>query len=107
MDFGDFAGREERMGEDFGGNGREIRGERPQTRPFKSAFANQFEPHGKRRDERWGVWWVEDGAGMAVEGQRPGMTAKCPCAADGLLEYAAVTKVDSVEEACGEYYRAF
>ena len=87
------------MGEGIGGNSREVSRERPEASPFKSALANQFEPHRSRRDERRGVERIKNGARMAVEGQRPRMAAKFPCAADRLFEDAAVAEMDAVEEA--------
>ncbi len=93
------------MSEGVGGNCREVSREHPEASPFEAALADEFQPHGRRRDEGRGVARVENGARMAVESQRPRMSAKFPCTADGLLEDAPMAEMDAVKEARRKYDR--
>ncbi len=47
---------------------------------------------------------IEDGARMAIKGQRPRMSAQFPCTANGFLEDAPMAKMDAVKEARRENY---
>ena len=95
------------MGEGFGRDGGEVGRERAEASPFQPAFTNQFEAYWKRRDKWRGVWWVENGAWMAVECERPRVASEFPGAADGLGKDATMAEVNAVEESRSEDCRPF
>ncbi len=102
VNLGYFAGGADGAREILGRHRGEIRREGAEADPLDAAASDKFQPDRRRRDERRGVGRVDDRAGVAVEGQRPGVSAKLPRAADGLLEDAPVAEVHAVEEPRGE-----